>query len=57
MWKEIIQAIAQLFNKCRMKCRSSCCEVELDMKNGSVSQLEVINKDDKQTQTGKIITV
>lgn len=56
MWRELIQALGQLFNKCRMKCRSTCCEVELDMKNGSLSNLEVM-KQDKETQTGQISNI
>ena len=48
MWREIIRALGQLFNKCRMKCHSSCCDIEMDIKNGSTSNLSI---DDKQTQT------
>lgn len=33
MWREIINAIGGIFRNCKTKCKSSCCEVELDMTN------------------------
>lgn len=49
MWREIIRALGQLFNKCRLKCHSSCCDIEMDIKNGSTSDLKI----DEETQTEK----
>jgi len=40
-FKEVIEALRTIFNKCRMKCKSKCCELEIDMKNGSTSDLSL----------------
>ena len=52
MWREIINAIGGIFRNCKTKCKSSCCEINIDMQNDNSDNSD--NNDIKKNQISDV---